>query len=124
VPGNNSIEATGQLDAQNVMKHVGDLVATELPYLEKGLVVVTVQGSSLAYNGVALPYWTQAFQAIKLTASAPIAPVLGGLLQDVLGLSGGSFVSTDANGSVALNTSALIGIINGIIPLPTLAAHI
>jgi hypothetical protein len=99
VPGNNTFEIKGKLNSTAVLNDTLALVQTELPYLEQELVVASARGLSVVYNGQHLPYWEEAFQLLKITATKPVLPLLNSLVNSTADelLGANQFVSPALN---------------------------
>ncbi|RAO73929.1 uncharacterized protein BHQ10_009941 [Talaromyces amestolkiae] len=80
VPGNNTFEIRGKLNSTAVLNDTLALVKTELPYFEQELVVASARGRSVVYDGQHLPYWEDAFQLLRITATKPVLPLLNALV--------------------------------------------
>ncbi|KAH8699279.1 hypothetical protein BGW36DRAFT_426948 [Talaromyces proteolyticus] len=89
VPGNNTINVKAKLNATSVRNNILPVLQTEMPYLRQELVVASASGLSVVYEGQHLPYWEKAFQALTISATNPVIPLLqllvNGTLNNMLG---------------------------------------
>ncbi|KAJ5622675.1 hypothetical protein N7528_005907 [Penicillium herquei] len=71
-PGNNSVAMTGTVDETSII----EMLSSNSSSLSDGVVPFTITGNSSVYDGVVLPYFTAALQALNLTSSLNVTEAL------------------------------------------------
>ena len=84
VPGNNTFFVKGKLNVASVEGNITRIMALEAPYLKKELIMASATGKSVIYKGQHLPYWEKAFQAIHVSATRPVKPLLMSLVDNTV----------------------------------------
>lgn len=83
VPGNNTF-VKGKLNVASVEGNITRIMELEAPYLKKELIMASATGKSVVYSGQHLPYWEKAFQAIHVSATRRVKPLLMSLVDNTV----------------------------------------
>ena len=108
VPGTNVFNVKAKLHTEEIEQDITKVLETEIPYLQKELIMATATGVSVVYQGIHLPYWEKAFQSIKVSATRPVRPLLESVVDSGVQILGGS---NGAGGFLGDLVSGILGMI-------------
>lgn len=100
VPGNHSVPVNGFIDLEYLISNLHGILETQSEALDRGFLRLDAIGRSVVYDGVEIPYYTKAMQALTLSADVSIASLVSNTLHGVLAPNGTNIFSnlTDPEG--------------------------
>ncbi|KAL4874464.1 hypothetical protein BJY04DRAFT_13281 [Aspergillus karnatakaensis] len=99
-PGNHSLPVNGILDLPYLIDNIGDILSTQGDALSRGFLRLECVGRSVVWNGVEVPYYTEAMRELTLTAEVALGSLVINTLEGVLKPNGTNIFHnlTDPNG--------------------------
>ncbi|KAJ5217911.1 uncharacterized protein N7498_000010 [Penicillium cinerascens] len=83
-PGNNSSPIHGILDVRQLISNLDQILSFQAQNLLEGYLNLTTVGKSVTYDGVEVPYYTQALKNVSLTAQVALGELLINTLHNAL----------------------------------------
>lgn len=85
-PGNQSSPLYGMLNLESIKSNAGAIIIAQSDALENGNLLIDSVVKLVTYDGVEVPYYTEAIHNLTMTAKLPLAEfglnTLGGILED------------------------------------------
>jgi hypothetical protein len=88
VPGNNTLPIRAIFDLKTAIQNLPAILAAESGALADGNLRISASGNSTVVNGLHIPYYEAVLNSLVVTGEIPVAKLLVGSLQNLLGGSG------------------------------------